>query len=75
LSFYEAITVFDDEYALYMSDENHSDSEDRFMVLGMSEKLNLLMVCHCFRSNDSVIRIISARKATKTETNLYGGRL
>ena len=73
ISFNEATSVFEDENALYLPDERHSENEERFIILGMSEKLNLLMVCHCYRNGDSAIRIISARKTTKSESNLYGG--
>lgn len=72
ISFEEAQTVFYDEAALVIDDPEHSDEEERFIILGLSNKLNLLVVCHCYRESDSVIRIISARKATKTETNFYG---
>ncbi len=74
VSFEEAKTVFDDEEALFMSDPDHSDKEERFILLGMSTLLRLLVVCHCYRENDDVIRIISARKATKNETNTYTRR-
>ena len=74
VSFEEAKTVFDDEEALFMSDPDHSDTEERFILLGMSTLLRLLVVCHCYRENDDVIRIISARKATKNETNTYTRR-
>ena len=73
VSFNEAITVFDDDYALYQPDPDHSQHEERFMILGYSSALRLLLVCHCYRKSDAVIRIISARKATKFETNQYGG--
>lgn len=72
ISFEEAQSVFYDEAALVIDDPEHSDEEERFIILGLSNKLNLLVVCHCYRESDSVIRIISARKATKTETNFYG---
>ena len=52
-------------------DENHSSSEDRFVILGMSEKLRILVVVHCFRQDDEVVRIISARKATPNEQKQY----
>ncbi len=74
ISFEEAKTVFYDEEALVINDPEHSQSEERFIILGMSRKANLLVVCHCFRSADCVIRIISARKATKNESNFYGRR-
>ena len=73
ITFYEAMTVFDDDKAVFMSDKEHSEYEERFTVLGLSENSNLLMVCHCYRDRDSVIRIISARRATKPEQKLYGG--
>ena len=72
VSFEEAKTVFYDERALVIDDPEHSQDEERFIILGMSAKANLLIVCHCYRSADSVIRIISARKATKTESSYYG---
>lgn len=71
ISFDEAKTVFFDEDALIIDDPEHSDEEERFIILGFSAKANLLVVCHCYRSSDSVIRIISARKATKTERKQY----
>ena len=70
VSFEESKTVFYDENALLEYDENHSDNEDRFRILGYSEEGNLLLVVHCIRE-ESVIRIISARKATNTEQNNY----
>lgn len=71
ISFEEAQTVFYDENALVIDDPEHSREEERFIILGLSKKANLLVVCHCYRASDSVIRIISARKATKTETKQY----
>lgn len=67
ISFEEAKSVFYDEEALVIADPEHSDEEERFIILGFSNKANLLIVCHCYRSEDSVIRIISARKATSNE--------
>ena len=67
VSFEEAQTVFYDENALRYFDPDHSDDEDRFLMLGMSFALRVLVVCHCCRENESVIRIISARKANKQE--------
>ena len=64
VSFEEAKTVFEDANALVIEDPDHSEQEERFIILGFSHKANLLIVCHCFRMEDSVIRIISARKAT-----------
>lgn len=72
ISFEEAQTVFYDAEALVIDDPEHSEEEDRFIILGLSKRANLLVVCHCFRESDTVIRIISARKATKTETAQYG---
>jgi len=67
VSFEETQTVFYDENALRYFDPDHSDDEDRFLMLGMSFALRVLVVCHCCRENESVIRIISARKANKQE--------
>ena len=72
ISFHEAKTVFYDEEALVIDDPEHSEQEDRFIILGLSSRANLLVVCHCYRASDTVIRIISARKATKTESKYYG---
>lgn len=72
ISFQEAKTVFYDEEALVIDDPEHSETEDRFIILGLSEKANLLVVCHCYRASDTVIRLISARKATRTESQYYG---
>jgi len=72
VSFDEARTVFFDEHARLIADPDSSDDEDRFILLGYSERPRLLVVCHCYRENDSLIRIISARKATRPEKNTYG---
>ncbi len=72
ISFEEAQTVFYDEQALVIDDPEHSEEEERFIILGMSRKANLLVVCHCCRSDENVIRIISARKATRSESVYYG---
>ena len=74
ISFEEAQTVFVDEYALLMHDPDHSTEEDRFILLGLSAKLRVLIVCHCYHRGDAVIRIISARKATRMEQNQYWKR-
>ncbi len=74
VSFDEASTVFDDEEALRIFDPDHSESEDRFILLGMSSILRVLVVCHCYREDDETIRIISARKATKRESSTYERR-
>jgi len=71
VTFEEAESVFYDEQAIQFYDDEHSEWEDRFLMLGLSVKLKLLLVCHCFREKDSVIRIISARKATKAESRHY----
>ena len=78
ISFEEAKTVFYDDEALVIDDPDHSEAEERFIILGLSNKANLLIVCHCYRASDtvirmacSVIRIISARKATDSEANAY----
>ena len=74
VSFEEAATVFYDERALLLADPDHSAEEDRFILLGLSTTLRLLVVCHCYRAKDEVIRIISARKATKPEAPVYAKR-
>lgn len=71
VSFEEAQTVFFDANAIRFFDPDHSEEEDRFLMLGVSWKLRVLVVCHCFRVNDSIIRIISARKANKKEAKDY----
>jgi uncharacterized DUF497 family protein len=71
IDFEEARTVFYDEFARVIYDPNHSSDEDRFIILGLSAKLRLLVVCHCYRESDSVIRLISARKATRKEAEAY----
>lgn len=69
--FEEAQSVFDDLGGRLFVDLEHSNEEDRFLLLGMSSAVRLLVVVHCYRESDSVIRIISARKATKQETQFY----
>ncbi|MCL2627177.1 MAG: BrnT family toxin [Oscillospiraceae bacterium] len=73
VSFTEASTVFKDLNALVKRDIDHSDNEDRFIIIGLSAQSNLLVVCHCYRESDTIIRIISARKATKNESADYRG--
>ena len=73
VSFEEAQTVFYDEFAIQFFDEDHSSGEERFLLLGLSSGARLLLVCHCEREAGNVIRIISARKATKRESAFYGG--
>ena len=74
ISFEEAQTVFLDEKALLIHDPDHSAGEDRFILLGLSVKFRVLVVCHCYRESNEVIRIISARKATRIEQKLYWER-
>lgn len=71
VSFEEAKTVFYDEQALLEYDELHSENEDRFRILGCSDRGNVLLVAHCLRENETIIRIISSRKATATERAGY----
>ncbi len=73
ISFDEARTVFLDENAKLINDPDHSDDEDRFVLLGMSAQFRILIVCHCYRDDENEIRLISARKATKTENKVYKG--
>lgn len=71
ISFGEARTAFYDENAIQFYDPDHSDEKDRFILLGLSLKPQVLVVCHCFRESETVIRIISARKADKGEELEY----
>lgn len=71
ISFEEAVSVFYDERAVEFYDDEHSEWENRFLMLGLSARFRLLLVCHCSREDESVIRIISARKATKNEARYY----
>ena len=71
VSFEDAQTAFSDEHARLVNDPDHSAEEERFVLLGLSSSLRLLVVAHCYRSADSVIRIISARRATKAEERSY----
>jgi len=73
VSFEEARSVFYDEFAVQFFDEEHSSDEERFLLLGLSSGAKLLIVCHCERERAEVIRIISARKATKRECAYYQG--
>ena len=73
VTFEEARTVFFDEFAVQFFDEDHSSEEERFLLLGLSSDAKLLLVCHCEREQGDVIRIISARKATKREAAHYRG--
>ncbi len=74
ISLEEAQAVFLDENALMIHDPDHSDDEDRFILLGLSAKIRILAVCHCYRKSDEIIRIISARKATRNEQKRYWER-
>ncbi len=71
VSFEEAKTVFFDDFGRIIFDPDHSEHEDRFIILGASKRTNILVVVHCYRESDSVIRIISARRATKNEKRQY----
>ena len=73
VSFEEAKSVFYDENAIQFLDEDHSDTEDRFLLLGRSYRMRILLIVHCYREQESVIIIISARKATKNESKFYRG--
>jgi uncharacterized DUF497 family protein len=72
ISFEEAMSVFFDDRAVQFYDDEHSEWENRFLMLGLSSRFRILLVCHCIREDDNVIRIISARKATRKETMYYG---
>jgi hypothetical protein len=74
ISFEEARTVFYDDHALLIEDPDENDEEDRFVLLGISAALRMLVVCHCYREKDSLIRIISARKANRKEREDYEKR-
>lgn len=71
VTFEEAKSAFFDEHAKLIDDPDHSEDEDRFILLGLSGALRLLVVCHCYRSDDNVIRLISARRATVQEAKSY----
>lgn len=71
IAFEEAETVFYDENAILFDDPEHSEDEERFLILGISRTERLCIVSHCYRDEDAVIRIISARKATTNETKTY----
>lgn len=74
VSFEEARAVFYDDYAVLFDDPDHSEAEDRFLIIGMSSEKGVCIVSHCYRSEDERIRIISARKATRTERSIYEKR-
>ena len=71
VTFEEARTVFFDEQAKLIDDPDHSEDEERFVILGLSSTPRLILVCHCYRKSGSMIRIISARKATNKESKSY----
>ena len=71
ISFEEARTVFFDENAKLIDDPDHSEEEDRFVLLGVSSSLKVMLVCHCYREEGNVVRIISARKASTLESKHY----
>ena len=71
VSFEDAQTVFADDRARLIDDPDHSEEEDRFVLLGLSDSLRLLVVIHCYREAGNVVRIISARKATREERGFY----
>lgn len=73
ISFEEAQSAFFDDYALQFYDDSHSEEEDRFLLLGLSNTSKLLMIVHCEREDGNVVRIISARKATTNEAAFYKG--
>jgi uncharacterized DUF497 family protein len=74
VSFEEASTAFLDEHGLLLDDPDHSEEEERFVLLGLSSSLRVLIVCHCYRAKGGVVRIISARKADRLESRDYFGR-
>ena len=75
VSFEEAVSVFYDEHARFMEDPDHSDEEDRFLLLGLSASAREIIVSHCYRRSEAVVRIISARRADRDEREQYWARL
>jgi len=71
VSFEEAESVFYDEHAVLIDDPDHSGEEDRFVMLGVSSRLRVLVACHCYRSGGVIIRLISARRASRQERETY----
>lgn len=71
ISFDEAKTVFYDESAILFDDPEHSEEEERFLIIGVTAQEKICIVSHCYRDEDKKIRIISARKATKSERKIY----
>ena len=74
VTFVEASTAFSDEQAILLDDPDPVDDGDRYVLLGLSSTLRLLVVVHCYRDEDRTIRLISARKATRTERAQYDAR-
>ena len=74
VTFEEARTVFLDEQALLLADPEHSDEEDRFVLVGLSAGLRILVVVHAYRDAEGVIRLVSARKANRREQRIYTER-
>ncbi len=74
VSFDEAKTVFYDENARLIADPDHSENEERFIIMGVSSNLRMLVVVHCYKENNEVIRIISARKVTRNEQKYHNRR-
>jgi len=73
VSFEEAQSVFYDDFAIQFFDDENSNEEDRFLILGHSNQSRILLICHCEKDAGNLIRIISARKATAKERKLYKG--
>lgn len=71
ISFEEAATVFYDEYAILFDDPDHSVDEDRFLIIGTTRRERICIVSHCYRGKEGAVRIISARKATRSEKRIY----
>lgn len=71
ISFEEAQSVFDDDFARLIPDPDHSENEERFILLGLSCSLKVLVVVHCYKDKENIIRLVSARKATKPESKIY----
>ncbi|WP_457749415.1 BrnT family toxin [Sulfurimonas sp.] len=71
VSFEEAQSVFDDDFARLIPDSDHSENEERFILLGLSCSLKVLIVVHCYKDEENIVRLISARKATKPESKIY----
>lgn len=74
VSFEEAASAFADEHGLLIADPDHSEDESRFVLMGMSAQVRVVVVVHCYRYADAVIRIISARRATRREQRQYADR-